>query len=73
MANLFYDFDLRSLSVPVQPYLGVGVGYGWRHHDARAFGTAGVPYQGTLIGVPTTRRFSDTSGSLAYQAITGLA
>ncbi|MBL6455343.1 OmpA family protein [Belnapia sp. T6] len=60
MANVLYDFNL---GLPVIPYLGVGVGYGWADVDkARLAGPGAARY-----------RIEDTDGNLAYQGIAGLA
>ena len=59
MANVAFDFQTGT---PLTPYLGVGVGYGWNEYR-RVVGTNGA----------TTRRINETDGSLAYQAIAGVA
>ena len=28
-ANLFHDFDLGRFGLPLRPYVGAGLGYGW--------------------------------------------
>ncbi|WP_426956866.1 OmpA family protein [Muricoccus radiodurans] len=63
MGNAFYDFAIPGL--PVQPYIGGGVGYVWQEFD----------------GVRATRlspggnsvRIDDTDGRFAYQGIAGAA
>ncbi|SDB69470.1 OmpA family protein [Belnapia rosea] len=60
MANVLYDFNL---GLPVIPYLGVGVGYGWVDVDkANIAGPGGSRY-----------RIEDVDGNLAYQGIAGMA
>ena len=59
MVNALYDFNL---GLPVTPYVGVGVGYGWSE----------------IRHVRTTRSLpgytiNDTDGQFAYQAIGGLS
>ena len=29
MANLVYDIPMRPFGLPLQPYVGAGLGYGW--------------------------------------------
>ncbi|WP_043358563.1 OmpA family protein [Belnapia sp. F-4-1] len=60
MANVLYDFNL---GLPIVPYLGVGVGYGWVDVDkANIAGPDGSRY-----------RIEDTDGRFAYQGIAGAA
>ena len=56
MVNVLYDFRIGSL--PVVPYIGAGVGYGWNEIQ-----------KGTSFGFPSTQ----TKGEFAYQGILGLA
>ncbi|WP_338666131.1 OmpA family protein [Pararoseomonas sp. SCSIO 73927] len=60
MANVFYDFAAPSW--PVQPYVGLGAGYGWvNYQNVRVQSAAG----------PRVDVFG-TSGDFAYQAIGGV-
>ncbi|MCR0982250.1 OmpA family protein [Roseomonas populi] len=60
MANVFYDFAVPNW--PVQPYVGLGAGYGW------------VNYQGVRVQSASGPRVDayGTSGDFAYQAIGGV-
>lgn len=65
MANLLYDFDMSSFRLPIRPYFGAGIGYGWLRSDVSAT-TAG----GAATG---SRRYDGTAGRVAWQAIGGAA
>jgi OOP family OmpA-OmpF porin len=61
MANVFYDINFGS---PIVPYVGVGAGYGFSQFQNVSVAGAGV----------TTTTFNNkTSGSVAGQAIVGVA
>ena len=62
MANVLYDFNF---GLPVVPYIGVGVGYGWTSLEAFNLYQAGSPVH--------TQVNSDARGGLAVQAIAGVA
>jgi outer membrane protein OmpA-like peptidoglycan-associated protein len=70
MANVFYDFDPGFLGFGpsyVQPYIGVGVGYGWTNwHRVRGV-SVNTPTNGITVDA------DDTGGAFAYQAILGVA
>ena len=59
MVNALYDFNL---GLPVTPYVGLGIGYGW-NDDKGIRGRTGT----------TARRLVDVDGQLAYQGIVGVA
>ncbi|MBP0493095.1 OmpA family protein [Pararoseomonas indoligenes] len=61
MANVFYDFAVPNW--PVQPYVGLGAGYGW------------VNYQNVRVQSASGPRLDifGTSGDFAYQAIGGVS
>ncbi len=63
MANALYDFQVGG---PLTPYLGVGVGYGWNEWRRAGFAVSTPAAAASL-------RINDTDGSLAYQAIAGVA
>jgi hypothetical protein len=72
MGNLAYDIPVRGL--PVQPYFGGGVGYGW--FDLNGVHGNGnsiirLPDNNTARG-PSIESFG-TAGGFAYQAIAGLS
>jgi opacity protein-like surface antigen len=75
MANVFYDVDVRRWDMPVMPYVGVGIGVGWRSYD----NAGGISEQRSLIGggsIPITRtdeRRSGTQAGFAWQVAAGLA
>lgn len=67
MGNVLYDFDpgfLFGLSLPVQPYIGVGAGYA--QTDFLNLHTYGTNY-------PYFQKSNDTAGEFAYQGIFGVA
>jgi outer membrane protein OmpA-like peptidoglycan-associated protein len=63
MVNVLYDINL---GLPVTPYVGAGVGYGWNDFKG-VRGT--VRSNNTNVGV----RLVDVQGALAYQGILGAA
>jgi OOP family OmpA-OmpF porin len=77
MVNALYDFDPAIIglgTLPIVPYVGVGVGYAWaQHKNARILGfvpaTAGV---NTPFGQYQFRS-NDGEGDFAYQGIAGVA
>ena len=74
MANILYDIPLRPFGLPLQPYIGGGLGYGWLgFNDAGGGGYGTLPLAGgnTYVG-PTTVGFG-SAGALAYQGIVGTA
>ena len=74
MANLLYDVDLTRLGlpIPVRPYIGGGVGYGWRQYDDVGGLALGVP--DALTGTAARARMRGGSyGDFAWQAIGGVA
>jgi len=74
MANLFYDFDLGGFGLPLRPYVGAGVGYGWLEHDnIRAGATFLVSQPGGGTVLPGRIASDGTGGAFAYQAIGGVA
>lgn len=74
MANAVYDIPLHGLSLPVQPYVGVGVGYGWTDLGSvtgNGFGTFRLPGNNT-VNSPSLVSFG-SAGAFAYQAIAGVS
>lgn len=70
-ANLLYDIPLRSW---VEPYVGVGAGYGWLdlgNVGGLGSGTLHLADNNTYTG-PHTVQFG-SAGALAYQARLGMA
>jgi outer membrane protein OmpA-like peptidoglycan-associated protein len=64
MANVLYDFNL---GLPVVPYIGGGVGYGWSDWlHVRGAGTAGNVTRTLTVQ-------NDVEGRFAYQGIIGVA
>ncbi|MFC0407318.1 OmpA family protein [Roseomonas elaeocarpi] len=61
MANAFYDFSIPGL--PVQPYIGAGLGYMWNENDSVR----------TTASGGNTVTFQDVDGGFAYQGILGVA
>ena len=59
MVNVLYDINL---GLPVTPYVGAGVGYGWNDFKG-VRGTTGA----------TSHRLVDVDGQFAYQGIVGVA
>lgn len=58
MANIYYDF--RGAKPTFQPYLGMGIGYGWVHAVLNSTGPFG------------STNFSGSNSVFSYQAMTGL-
>jgi len=74
MLNVLYDLDLARWGIPVRPYLGGGIGYGWRqYYDVTGQEPIGVRGPNGLVTGPGQVRLRGTYGDLAYQAIAGLA
>lgn len=72
MANLTYDIPLAGLGLPVHPYVGAGLGYGWlRLGNAGGNGQARFSLPGNnVVSSPDTVNFG-SAGAFAYQAIVG--
>ena len=73
MANVLYDLDLQpfGITLPVVPYVGLGVGYQWtQEHNARFYTNVG-PGPGAPGGFSQTFRTNEGFGALAAQAIIG--
>jgi OOP family OmpA-OmpF porin len=72
MANLAYDIPLSGLGLPVHPYIGAGLGYGWlRLGNAGGNGQARFSLPGNnVVASPDTVSFG-SAGAFAYQAIIG--
>jgi opacity protein-like surface antigen len=73
MANILFDIPVRSLGLPVQPYIGGGAGYEWSRFNTSGNGFSNIiaPQNVSVVG-PSVERLGDTS-SFAYQAIAGLS
>jgi OOP family OmpA-OmpF porin len=72
MANAKYDLPDQQFALPVQPYIGGGVGYGWLNFDNAAgqgFAKFHLPRNNTFSG-PDSVSFGN-DGAFAYQAIVG--
>jgi len=72
MANVLYDIPFHPFSLPLTPYVGAGVGYGWLD-----FGNAGGN-EPILLHLPLGNTYSGpgaisygSGGAFAYQAIVG--
>jgi OmpA-OmpF porin, OOP family len=63
MVNVLYDFNL---GLPVVPYIGAGVGYGWSEF-------LHVRGSTTNVGAAASARVNDSAGNFAYQGILGVA
>ena len=74
MANLVYDLPLPDFGLPVHPYIGAGLGYGWlRFDNAGGNGRAQFPAPGNnTVSSPDAVSFG-SAGALAYQAIVGVS
>ncbi|MDR3530445.1 MAG: outer membrane beta-barrel protein [Rhodopila sp.] len=72
MANIAYDIPFQPFGLPLQPYVGAGVGYGWldfNNANGDGYGTFALP-QGNSYTGPTVVSFG-SAGAFAYQAIVG--
>lgn len=58
MANVFYDFP--ALIMPLQPFVGIGIGYAWVGTNLEGF------YDSTI------HRFSTSDSVFAYQGMVGV-
>jgi OOP family OmpA-OmpF porin len=72
MVNVDYDFPVQPFGLPIQPYIGGGVGYGWLD-----FGNAGG-HGFAKFRLPENNTFSEpdlvsfgSGGAFAYQVIAG--
>jgi outer membrane protein OmpA-like peptidoglycan-associated protein len=65
MANIFYDLVIPRFPLPVQPYIGGGVGYVWTEYD----GVRGTRQPGGSNSIV----IDDTDGRFAWQGIAGVA
>ena len=72
MANLAYDIPLHPFGLPLRPYIGGGLGYGWLdfgHGGGNGFDSFALASGSGYAGPPA---FSFGSrGALAYQAFVG--
>jgi OOP family OmpA-OmpF porin len=72
MANALYDIPVHPFGLPLQPYIGAGVGWGWLdlgNAHGNGFATFRLPGDNTVNG-PSLVTFG-TAGALAYQAMAG--
>jgi opacity protein-like surface antigen len=72
MVNLAYDLPLQPFGLPVQPYVGVGLGHAWLDFGGsggNGFAKFALPDHNTFNG-PDFVSFGSSS-ALAYQAIAG--
>jgi opacity protein-like surface antigen len=72
MVNVAYDIPFHPFALPVQPYVGAGIGYGWLGlGDASGNGLANFAAPGNnSVLSPDTVTFG-TGGAFAYQAFVG--
>jgi opacity protein-like surface antigen len=78
MGNLVYDIPLHPFGLPIQPYIGAGIGYAKLGINA----TGGAPLviqrpgfvaaPGSYFTTPGTVNFG-SAGAFAYQAIAGFS
>jgi OmpA-OmpF porin, OOP family len=74
MANILYDLPTRSLGLPIQPYIGGGLGYSWSQSNGvngNGFATFLLP-EDNRFTAPDDVHFGSAS-AFAYQAIAGVA
>ena len=72
MVNAEYDLPVQQFALPVQPYIGGGVGYGWLDFDngnGRGFAKFRLPGNNSF-STPDIVSFGE-GGAFAYQAIVG--
>jgi OOP family OmpA-OmpF porin len=72
MANIQYDVPFHPFGLPMQPYFGGGLGYGWldlANASGNGFGTLPLSRGNSFNGV-TDVRFG-SAGAFAYQAMAG--
>jgi len=74
MANVLYDIPLHPFGLPLQPYVGAGLGYGRQNlNNAKGNGFSSFQYPATTVGpVPTAVSFG-SAGAFAYQVMIGAA
>ena len=74
MANIAYDIPVRPFGLPVQPYVGAGVGYAWLNMDnasGNGLSTFHLPNNNTFTS-PDLVSFG-SAGAFAYQAMAGVS
>lgn len=74
MTNFAYDIPLHPFGLPMQPYVGTGIGYGWfdfNQTHGNGFGTLRLSDNNTFTG-PVAVNFG-AAGGFAYQAMVGAA
>ena len=72
MANIAYDIPIHPFGLPIQPYVGAGVGYGWLDFSnihGNGLGRFSLPDNNTFTG-PDIVTFG-SAGAFAYQATVG--
>ena len=72
MVNVDYDIPVQPLGLPIQPYIGGGVGYGWLdfgNAGGNGFAKFNLPHHNTFSSPDLVSYGS--GGALAYQAIIG--
>jgi opacity protein-like surface antigen len=73
MANILYDISFHPFALPLQPYVGGGLGYGWLDlNNASCNGAATflLPGNNRFGPGPDVVNFA-SGGAFAYQAIVG--
>jgi OmpA-OmpF porin, OOP family len=75
MANIAYDIPLHPFGLPLQPYVGAGVGYAWLNmEDVRGNGVTTFRLQnGNTFGPGPDLVSLGTAGAFAYQAMAGMS
>jgi outer membrane protein OmpA-like peptidoglycan-associated protein len=75
MANVAYDIPFHVPGLPLQPYVGAGLGYGWLdlgNAQGTGFAKLTLPDNNTFGPSPVHVTFG-TGGAFAYQAIGGVS
>jgi OOP family OmpA-OmpF porin len=72
MANALYDIPLHPFGLPLQPYIGVGVGWGWLDlGNVRGTGSGRFQLAANSTVVGPVAVDMGSAGALAYQAMIG--
>jgi hypothetical protein len=74
MANIAYDIPVGSMGLPIQPYVGAGIGYAWLdlgNVHGNGVSRFSVPGNNTVVS-PDLVSFG-SAGAFAYQAFAGVS